>query len=59
MSWAGHDFAGTVLNDTVWAQMKQRISAADMATVPLNIISGIGRKLLESYLIQQAGLRGA
>jgi hypothetical protein len=58
LTWAGHDFAGTVLNDTVWGQMKQRISAADMATVPLKIISGIGQKLLEAYLIQQAGLGG-
>jgi hypothetical protein len=56
MSWAGHDFAAVVLNDTVWGKIKQKLSPSELATAPLALIGTIGTKLLEAYLLNKTGL---
>src|ERR1700674_3783330 len=32
LSWAGHDFAAALANDSVWGQMKKKFSASQLKT---------------------------
>jgi hypothetical protein len=56
LSWEGHDFAATLLNDTVWLQIKKKFSAADLATLPLAVFKSAGTALLEHWAKAQLGL---
>src|SRR5665213_1375001 len=35
MTWAGHDFAAVLENDTVWDKMKEKLSPKELATLPM------------------------
>jgi len=59
LTWAGHDLAASVLNQTVWDQMKRQIKPGELATLPLKMISSVGQKLLEVWVLQQVGLGGS
>lgn len=56
LTWAGHDLANVLANDNVWAQMKKKLSPADLATIPLSVIKDIGVALIGQLVKAQFGL---
>ncbi len=55
-SWEGHDFISALNNDGVWAKMKQSLSAADLATLPLTIIKDAAVAALRQWTFTALGL---
>ena len=35
LTWSGHDFAGAIMNDTIWAKLKKQLTPSELATMPL------------------------
>jgi hypothetical protein len=58
LSWEGHDFIAALENQTVWGQIKQKFSAAELATLPLSIVKNVGMAILNEWAMQKAGLSG-
>ena len=56
LTWSGHDFVAALQDEGVWQQIKQRLTPAEMASVPLGILKSIGLGLLEKYLKNKVGL---
>jgi Hypothetical protein (DUF2513) len=56
LSWQGHDFAATLLNDDVWSTIKKKLSVSQLSELPLTVIKSVGVKLLEGWLSSQLGL---
>ena len=56
MSWAGHDFLAALENKDVWSKLKQTFSAEQLASLPLDVIKGVGTGLLLHWAKGQAGL---
>ena len=55
LTWAGHDLAAILENDTVW----QRLRAAfpnELGSLPLAVIKSVGLPLLEEWAKHQVGL---
>lgn len=50
LTWAGHDFVAALQNESVWRQMKQKLSAVDLATIPLTLLRSAALDLLEKYV---------
>jgi hypothetical protein len=56
LTWAGHDLVSALRNEGVWQQMKQKLTAFEMATVPLDMLKSLALALLEKYLKGKLGL---
>lgn len=56
LSWAGHDFASALGNESVWAQMKKTFSPADLATMPFGVLKDVGIALLTQWAKSRLGL---
>lgn len=56
LSNAGHDLAASLANDTVWGQIKQKISPGDLALLPLKVIKDLGVAMLQAWVLKKAGL---
>lgn len=56
LSAAGHDFAAALGNDTVWGQIKQKVSPGDLAVMPLKVIKDVGVAALQAWMLKQLGL---
>ena len=56
LSWSGHDFAASIENESVWTKIKQKLTPAELSTVPLAIMKDLGTALLKSYLMGKLGL---
>ena len=56
LTWQGHDFAAVLQNDTVWAKMKEKLSARELATIPFSLMKTVGLGLLEHILKSKLGL---
>lgn len=50
LTWAGHEFADAVRNDTVWNNTKARIGAAGSATLKVWV------EVASKFMLQQIGL---
>ena len=42
--------------DTVWGKIKEKLSAKEMATIPLSVLKSLGLGVLEHYLKSKFGL---
>lgn len=56
LSSEGHDFAASLGNDTVWGQIKQKVSPGDLAVMPLKVIKDVGVAALQAWMLKQLGL---
>lgn len=56
LSSAGHDFAATLANETVWGQLKQKVGPVDLAMMPLKVVKEVGVAALSAWALNQAGL---
>jgi hypothetical protein len=56
LSMAGHDFAATLANDGIWAQIKESFSPTQLKTMPLVTLKDVGVGLLAKWAMKQAGL---
>ncbi len=56
LTWEGHDLASALTNDNVWAQIKKKLSPAELATIPLSVIKDIGVALVGQLVKGQLGL---
>jgi len=57
LTWAGHDFAAVLENDTVWSKLKEKLSPKELATIPLSVMKTVGLGVLEHYLKGKFGLQ--
>ncbi|GGA96462.1 hypothetical protein GCM10007190_00650 [Macrococcus hajekii] len=48
LTWEGHKFLDTIRDDKVWREAKEETSK--LKSVPINIISSVAAKLVESQL---------
>lgn len=58
LSWDGHEFLGALRNDTVFAKMKDAISAQEMAGIPLKVVYSVALDLTERWVREKLGLSG-
>jgi Hypothetical protein (DUF2513) len=58
LTMQGHDFAAAIQNEGVWAKIKQTVSPADLAGLPLSIVKEAAVGLLKSYIMKTVGLSG-
>jgi hypothetical protein len=56
LTWAGHDFAAAIENDTVWNTIKQKLSAKELAGLPLGIVKDVAMGLLSHQIKSMFGL---
>jgi Hypothetical protein (DUF2513) len=56
LTWAGHDFAAVLENDTVWSRLKEKLSPRELATIPFSVLKTVGLGILEHYLKGKFGL---
>jgi hypothetical protein len=56
LTWSGHDFAGAIMNDTIWAKLKKQLSPSELATIPLPLLKDLGVALLGQLLKDKLGL---
>lgn len=56
LTWAGHDLAGALLNETVWVRIKGAVAPTELATMPLAIIKNVGVAVAEKWLLGKLGL---
>ena len=56
LTWSGHDFAGAIMNDTIWAKLKKQLTPSELATMPLPLLKDIGIALLGQFLNDTLGL---
>ncbi len=55
MTWDGHDFIAALENETVWSQIKQKLSPSELAGLPLGIIKDAGLGMLKAYIMNKLG----
>jgi hypothetical protein len=53
---AGHDFAASLSNDSVWKKLKNAYSPAELATLPLKIVQTIATDLLMQWAKSKVAL---
>jgi hypothetical protein len=58
LSWEGHDFVNALENDGVWNKIKQKLSAAELADLPLSVLKSVGVGLLKQSAMRAVGLSG-
>lgn len=58
LTWDGHDFAAAIENDTVWNTIKQKLSAKELAGLPLSVIKQLAIGLLTQSVKSTFGLSG-
>jgi hypothetical protein len=56
LTWAGHDFAAIIENDTVWSKIKEKLSPRELSTLPLSVLKTVGLGILENYLKAKFGI---
>jgi uncharacterized protein DUF2513 len=56
LTWAGHDFAAAIENDTVWSTIKQKVSPKELAGLPLGIIKDLAMGILSHQIKSMFGL---
>jgi hypothetical protein len=56
LSWEGHDFLALQKNEQVWEQLKQALSAKELATLPLDVLKDAGMSLAKTWLKKKLGL---
>lgn len=56
LSGPGHDFAAALANDTVWGQIKQKVTPGELAAMPLKVIKDVGVAALQAWLLGRLGL---
>jgi Hypothetical protein (DUF2513) len=56
LSWSGHDFASAIENEGIWATIKQKLTPAELATVPLSIVKDAAVAMLKTYIMGKLGL---
>jgi DNA-binding HxlR family transcriptional regulator len=56
LTWPGHDLASVLQNDTVWGKIKEKLSPAELSTIPLSVLKTVGLGVLEHYLKGRFGL---
>jgi hypothetical protein len=55
LTWAGHDFAAAIQNDTVWKRMKDTLGG-QIKSMPLEVLKMVGVSLLTELAKQQTGI---
>ena len=56
LTWAGHDFAAAIENDTVWKSIKQKLSVQELAGLPLGIVKDVAMGILSHQIKSMFGL---
>jgi Hypothetical protein (DUF2513) len=56
LTWAGHDFVAVLENESVWSKIKEKFSAAELATLPLAVLRDSGVALLGLWAKSKLGL---
>jgi Hypothetical protein (DUF2513) len=56
LTWAGHDFAESIKNESVWAKIKTSFSTNDLVSLPLSVIKEVGVGLLKEWAKRQVGI---
>lgn len=56
LSWEGHDFIAALQDETVWGQLKQKFSPAQLATLPLGLVKDRGMTVLRKAAFAQLGM---
>ncbi|CAL8972876.1 hypothetical protein RHODGE_RHODGE_01029 [Rhodoplanes serenus] len=56
LTWEGHDFVASLKNDTVWNQLKTKLSAAELASLPLSVIKSVATAAVEHWAKTRLGL---
>jgi Hypothetical protein (DUF2513) len=57
LTWSGHDFASVLMNDTVWSQIKKKLTPTELSTIPLGVLKEIGVALIGQWAKNKLGLR--
>ncbi|WP_083850398.1 DUF2513 domain-containing protein [Rhodovulum sp. PH10] len=56
LTWEGHDFVASLKNDTVWHQIKTKLSATELASLPLSVIKSVATAAVEHWAKTRLGL---
>lgn len=56
LTWEGHDFVASLKNDTVWHQLKTKLSPAELASLPISVIKSVAAAAVEHWAKTKLGL---
>lgn len=56
LTWAGHDFAAAIEDETVWGTIKKTLSPKQLAGLPLQVVKEVGMGLLTQQIKSTFGL---
>ncbi|SDW79768.1 DUF2513 domain-containing protein [Paenibacillus sp. CF384] len=55
MLWNGHEFLDSIRNDSVWADMKNKIGK-DLSTLPITVIGAVALEAAKAFALGKLGL---
>jgi hypothetical protein len=50
LSWSGHEFLDAIKNENIWSRVKQSLSSAQLASVPIELIKFAAIEVGKAYL---------
>lgn len=56
LSWEGHEFIAAIRNDTVFARLKEALTAQELATASLKVLAEVSLELSKQWLRDKVGL---
>jgi hypothetical protein len=56
LTWAGHDFAAAIEDDTVWGTIKQKLTPKQLAGLPLQVVKDLAMGLLTHQIKSMFGI---